>query len=349
MRVLVLSTDAYGGHGGIALYTRDLVEAIAMHPQCEEIVVLPRVIRNVVEGVPANVRFVAESAGGSASYVRTLSRITRAERFDLVVCGHINLLPLTRFGARNPLLFVYGFEAWRPPKRRHITSFANVRGVVSISQVTLERFLDWSHMQARCFILPNAIRAQQYGIRPRPQALAERLGIGNRRVLLGVGRLATGERYKGFEEVMEVLPAIDDAVFVIAGDGDDRPRLEQRARSLGVADRVLFTGLFPEEEKNDLYALADTFVMPSRGEGFGFVFLEALASGLPVIAGKHDGGREALRNGMLGIVVDETNPAEIAAAIRESLARSKGIPEGLSYFAFGEFAARVHAIINALR
>ena len=311
--------------------------------------ILPRVIRGAVNGVPEKVRFATESAGGSASFIRTLSRTTRGQRFDLVICGHINLLPLTRFGARDPLLFVYGVEAWRPPRRRHITSFANVRGVASISDVTLRRFLDWSHVQKPSFIVPNAIRAEQYGLRPRPRALAERLGVGDRRVLLSVGRLDAGERYKGFEEVMEALPAFPEAVYVVAGDGNDRERLLQKARDLGVADRVLFTGFFAEEEKADLYALADVYVMPSRGEGFGFVFLEAMACGVPVIAGKHDGGREALRDGALGIVVDPCSPAEIIAAIREALTRPKTIPAGLDYFAYPHFAARVHAMIDALR
>jgi glycosyltransferase involved in cell wall biosynthesis len=89
--------------------------------------------------------------------------------------------------------------------------------------------------------------------------------------------------------------------------------------------------------------------MPSRGEGFGFVFLEAMASGVPVIASKHDGGREAIRNGALGILVDASNPAEIFAAIRETLAHGeRRIPEGLDYFSFPNFVARVHAIIDGI-
>jgi glycosyltransferase involved in cell wall biosynthesis len=116
----------------------------------------------------------------------------------------------------------------------------------------------------------------------------------------------------------------------------------------GVADRVIFTGIFDEREKADLYALADVFVMPSRGEGFGFVFLEAMASGVPVIASKHDGGREALLGGKLGALVDPSNPAEIRAAIEDALAtRSRKVPEGLDYFAFERFAERVHAIVRA--
>jgi glycosyltransferase involved in cell wall biosynthesis len=121
-----------------------------------------------------------------------------------------------------------------------------------------------------------------------------------------------------------------------------------RARELGVASRVVFTGLFADEEKQDLYNLADTYVMPSRGEGFGFVFLEAMACGIPAIASKLDGGREALLDGKLGLLVDPTNPAEIRAAILESLQRPRAIPEGLEYFSFENFAQRSRKVVAQL-
>jgi glycosyltransferase involved in cell wall biosynthesis len=89
--------------------------------------------------------------------------------------------------------------------------------------------------------------------------------------------------------------------------------------------------------------------MPSRGEGFGFVFLEAMACGVPVIASKLDGGREAVLHGELGLLVDPTNPAEIRAAIVEQLARGeRAIPAGLEYFAYEMFVERVRGIVDAL-
>jgi glycosyltransferase involved in cell wall biosynthesis len=134
---------------------------------------------------------------------------------------------------------------------------------------------------------------------------------------------------------------------MIAGGGNDAPRLQQRARELGVAERVVFTGLFADEEKRDLYNLADAYVMPSRGEGFGFVFLEAMACGVPVIGSSHDGGREALLGGQLGALVDSSNPAEIRAAIVDALRdRRREIPPGLEFFSFENFEQRVHGIVD---
>lgn len=345
MRVLLLATDAYGGHGGIALYNRDLAAALASRDDCEEVLVVPRVISTPPRDIPAKVTFVADAAKSAPAYVAAAMRAKRTKP-DLVVCGHLNLLPLACMISRDPLLLIYGIEAWRPRRRAFVS---RCRAVISISEITRDRFLAWSHYEGPAHLLPNAIHLDAYGPRAKRGDLLARYGLEGKRVLLTVGRLAAEERYKGFDEVLEVLPNLPaDVAYVIAGGGNDRARLERKAEQLGVAGRVVFTGLFPEDEKCDLYALADIYVMPSRGEGFGYVFLEALASGVPAIGSKHDGGREALLNGELGLLVDPSNPAEIEAAIRELLARGeKRIPPRLEHFSFANFRARLDEILSA--
>jgi glycosyltransferase involved in cell wall biosynthesis len=101
-----------------------------------------------------------------------------------------------------------------------------------------------------------------------------------------------------------------------------------------------------ESEKCDLYNIADAYVMPSRGEGFGIVFLEAMACGVPVVGSNIDGSVEALRDGILGIVVDPDNATELRRAILLALNRPKQIPEGLEYFSYPNFEARVHRMIG---
>ncbi|HEX9985802.1 MAG TPA: glycosyltransferase family 4 protein [Thermoanaerobaculia bacterium] len=353
MRILFLCTDIYGGHGGIALFNREFAATLTSLPECEELVVLPRVIPRPGEhDVPAKVRFVAEAARGALAYVAALWReLRRRGRFDLVICGHVNLLPLARLASKQPLLVTHGVEAWKPLRDPLSNALVHrCRGIISVSAVTRDRLRGWSGYQGPMYVLPNAIRAERYGIRPKNPALVERYKVAGKRVLLTVGRMDAGERYKGFDEVMEVLPSLpEDVVYMIAGGGNDVLRLQQKAVELGVGGRIAFTGIFAEEEKPDLYNLADVYVMPSRGEGFGFVFLEALASGVPVIASTQDGGREALLNGELGVLVEPGDAAELRRAIEQLLAQpARAVPEGLAYFSFENFERRVHEIMRAV-
>ncbi|HEY0371141.1 MAG TPA: glycosyltransferase family 4 protein [Thermoanaerobaculia bacterium] len=347
MKVLLLCTDAYGGHGGIALYNRDLAEALASRDDVEEVIVIPRVIRSAVRDVPAKVTFHASATISPALYLLALAK-ARAAKPDLVICAHMNLLPVACALTRKPLLVVYGIEAWKHGSRLTNRLLHRACAIVSISEITRDRLLGWSHYGGETYLLPNAIHAEAYGIRAKRADLVARYKLDGKRVLLTVGRLAAEERYKGFDEVLEILGELPpDVVYMIAGGGNDAVRLQKKAVQCGVADRVIFTGLFPEEEKPDLYALADVYVMPSRGEGFGYVFLEALASGVPVIGSKHDGGREALLDGDLGLLVDPANPAEIVAALRELLARTERvIPPLLDYFSFDKFKARLGVIVE---
>lgn len=347
MKILLLCTDAYGGHGGIALYNRDLAEALAARPDCEEVIVVPRLIRGQLHPLPPKVTFVADAARGFVQYMKAVARARRA-RPELVICGHVNLLPIACLVARKPVLMVYGIEVWKsvPARSKHLLD--RCAAIVSISEVTRDRFLGWSRYRGKTHLLPNAIRAEDYGIRPRPADLVAQYQLEGKRVLLTVGRLESEERYKGFDEVLEILPGLpSDIVYLIAGTGSDESRLREKAARLGIARRVIFTGLFPDTDKLDLYSLADVYVMPSRGEGFGFVFLEALASGIPAIGSKLDGGREALLHGELGLVVDPSSTTEIDAAIRELLDRKERvIPPRLEYFSFQNFIARAAAIVD---
>lgn len=165
------------------------------------------------------------------------------------------------------------------------------------------------------------------------------------------GRLVSRERAKGFDEVLDILPQLIGVhprlVYIIAGDGEDRKRLWERVQREGLAEHVVFTGFIDESDKADLYRLADLYVMPSRGEGFGFVFLEALACGLPVVASSVDGSRDAVRDGLLGEIVNPDKPEELIGAILRGLEKPKGfVPDGLAYFSYHHFSNRANAIVR---
>ena len=357
-RFVMYLTDAFGGHGGIGKFNRDFMRAVCSYPACKEMVAYPRVAtKSITELLPPNLRYVTEALNSKFRYLLTVTRgLLSFEKCDLIICGHINLLPIAWIAsawARVPLaLIIHGIEAWTPHKNKLINHLVmRIGALICVSEVSRSRFISWSGVAiGKCHILPNCIDIQQFCPSSKNEQLLSRHNLKNKTVLMTLGRLVSADRYKGFDEVLEVLPGLieqlPNVVYLIVGDGEDRDRLEHKAISLGVADRVVFAGLIPESEKVAYYSLADVFVMPSRGEGFGIVYLEAMACGIPTVASCLDGGREALRNGMLGILVDPGDLEAVKQGILGGLKLPKGRPEGLDYFSFPAYEHRLHEILD---
>lgn len=358
MRILVLTTEAFGGHGGIAQYNRNLLMALCAYPACTEVVVVPRLMSNLMEPLPARMTYLTEGLNSKLRYIWTVLKVAHSNpRFDLIICSHIHLLPIAyslRFWIQAPILLViYGIDAWKPTPS-WLTNYlvGKIDAFVSISELTRRQFLEWAKLKnADGFLLPNSIDMTHYSPGPKNPKLLNRYGLAGKTILMTLGRLVSKERGKGFDEVLELMPhlikEIPNIVYLIVGGGENHQRLEEKAISLGVKNHVIFTGYIPEAEKVDHYRLADVYVMPGRGEGFGFVFLEAMACGIPVVASKVDGSREAVRNGELGILVDPDNPEEIKTGIFEALNHPRRIvPKGLEYFSYKYFEQRCHQIIE---
>jgi phosphatidyl-myo-inositol dimannoside synthase len=360
-RILALVTDAYGGYGGIAAYNRDVIDALALDERVAEIRVVPRSIVAEVTGVPPKTSVVEAAAGGAVAYIRTaMLSALRGGRWDLIYCGHINLAPLaalvSRLSGAPWALCIYGVEAWKPSSRRSTNLYGGrADHVVSLSQLTLDRYRAiWPVPAERCTVIPNAVHLEQFAVGPKRPDLEARYGLEGKKVLMTFGRLDPTEQAKGFDRMIKLMPrfvaADPDIRYLICGKGGDRPHLEDLAAEHGVSDKVVFAGMVPEEDKADHYRLADVYAMPSHGEGFGFVFLEAMACGIPCVASDIDGGREALRLGELGWVVDPHQPDQIFDAVMAALARPKGVPAGLDYFSFANFRRRVlDALLPVMR
>jgi phosphatidyl-myo-inositol dimannoside synthase len=354
MRVLLLTTDSYGGHGGIAYYNRCLAEALAEMPDMTEVVVVPRVQRFAATEVPAKIRFLGCAAGSKVRYLKAVAGLA-PEHFDLVICGHINLLPLAAplaaIKRARLVLQVHGIEVWQPSKAWVHFWLKAVDAVWSVSGVTRDRMNAWARLPLSTYqIIPNTIHLERYGMAPERADLVAQYGLAGRKVIMTLARLAGYERYKGIDEILEVLPTLirrnDRLTYMVLGDGDDQPRLEAKARALGVARNVIFAGFIKEDEKADYLRLADVFALPGRGEGFGIVYLEAMACGVPVVGSLLDGSREALREGQLGELVDPADQSSVGEGIMRALPKRREIPSGLTYFAWPAFLDRVtHGVL----
>ena len=323
MRILAVVTDAFGGHGGIAQFNRDFLTALAGAPSVSQVVVLPRCGRPADGRLPDRIRQLAPAAGRLAYAARALRVAISQGTFDLIVCGHISMAPvatpLAKLLGVPVWIHIHGIDAWMRPTAMQQRAVEGAAHVTAVSRYTRRRFLNWGNVPpSRVSVLPNTV-APRYVPGSKPANLIARYGLDGKQVLLTVSRLAAAERYKGHDRIIAALPRVlavnRDVVYLVVGDGDDRARLERLAIEHGVSSAVRFLGRVASEDLGDHYRLADLFVMPSTGEGFGIVFLEATASGVPVIAGNRDGSADALADGAVGRLVDPDDRAGLTDAI----------------------------------
>ena len=360
LKVLCLMTDAHGGVGGISQYNRDLLHALAQMDTIKSITVIPRLAPQPLGPLPPKIRYDLSGMGGPRKYaIASMRHLLRCRGIDMLICGHLNLMPVAWALSsvwRTPLvLCIHGIDAWKPTLRALSNTICRAANyVVSVSEITRDRFVGWSGFPSdRVIILPNTVRIQDFGAGEKPADLIEHYGLNGKKVIMTFGRLVSEQREKGFDRVLDALPTLvarDRRIcYLIAGDGPDRERLEAKAQSLGVREHCVFAGYVDPSRKADVFRTADVFVMPSKGEGFGIVLLEALACGVPVVGSKEDGTREALRSGKLGILVNPDRLDDIVDGIERAFATPKGVPPGLEYFSFEAFSQRVAGLVGRVK
>lgn len=244
-----------------------------------------------------------------------------------VFCGHINLAPLVaplcRLLGIPYTIMTYGKEVWYPLPPKEKKAIQGAHRVWTISRYSRDLACAANQISPEKFdMLPCVVDGDIFTPGPVPAALVEQYGLEGNRVLMTVARLWAGDIYKGVDVTIRALPkivcAFPNVKYVVIGRGDDQPRLAQLAVDLGVADRVVFAGFVPDEALVNHYRLADVYVMPSK-EGFGIVYLEAMACGVPVIAGDDDGSADPVQDGRVGWQVPHRDPDAVAVACIEAL------------------------------
>lgn len=222
---------------------------------------------------------------------------------------------------RQYAVFLHGIEAWRPLNAHEHAVLRGAALRVANSRYTAGQIAVANPGIGSIEICPLAHPPTE-GITAAPRVSSDAPDIGPKAVLL-VGRMDAAERYKGHDALLEIWPRIvastPEARLVFAGDGDDRARLLAKAASLGVAAHVTFTGFLAADALASLYNRAAVFAMPSRGEGFGLVYLEAMAHGLPCIGSTHDAAREVIDDGVTGFLADQAEGGLLAERITQLL------------------------------
>ncbi|HMP85632.1 MAG TPA: glycosyltransferase family 4 protein [Lacibacter sp.] len=361
-RLLLLS--AFSLQGGIEKFNRALLKAFRELQQSGRLSISAAVLH---DHQPSDERYTESR---SFRYYKgriprfLIHQLFRFPQVDVLVLGHVNLAIAGLafkwlFPSRKLVVVCHGIEVFFPLKGLRSRVLRKADRLLAVSDYTRTQLMEVHGIPAeKINIFPNTLDPY-FGLPEnfvRPAYLCKRYGIeAGDRVLFTLTRLNAKEGYKGYDRVLRVLPALRKQGFpvkyVIAGKADEQEsaRMEQLIRELGLQDQVIVPGFVPDEEITDHFLLADAYVMPSKGEGFGIVFIEAMACGLPVIAGNKDGSTEALQHGKLGLLVDPDSPQEIEDAVIRALQQPRD-PEGirnemLEHFSFDRFRQRLQDVL----
>jgi phosphatidyl-myo-inositol dimannoside synthase len=302
------------------------------------------------------------------SFVRSAVRHARAAMHcdtHIIFAGHPNLAPIAVWMQKTSrkaraIVGAHGIEVWRPlPVLRRATIKSAFR-VVAPSADTIEKLIQVQQVAAdRTRKLAWPLSPAFLRLTDRPGTLPLPAGFpADSDVLLTVGRAAAAERYKGADGLLRAFAQLHDAFprlqFVSVGGGDDLPRLQALAKELGVADRVHFLQNLSREEVAACYAYSQVFALPSAGEGFGLVFLEAMAFGRPVIAAAAGGALDLAHDELNGLLVPPQDLASLTAALarllqskelRDSLGR-RGAAMVREKYQFDSFRSELEQILD---
>jgi len=240
--------------------------------------------------------------------------------FDHVRLG-LPMIPMVALGFRNFVVLAHGSESWKRVRGASKWLFRRARMCLTNSRYTLERMREtFSGFEGRSCALgmsPAHDLLPAETARPASDVKLQAVDggmrrLGDRAVLL-VGRMDPGEREKGHRELLAIWPAVlrdfPDAQLVFAGPGRDRETMMRRAQELEIAPAVFMPGYLAANALKRLYARCHAFVMPSRQEGFGLVYLEAMNDGKPCVGCRGGGGEEIIEDGVTGLLIG--NPYEV--------------------------------------
>jgi phosphatidylinositol alpha-1,6-mannosyltransferase len=333
MRTLVVTNDFPPRPGGIQAFVHSLA---SRQPEGEVIVYAPAWKRaeafDRAQGFPV-VRHPTSLMLPTPDVLRRARAVAAAEGCDRVWFGAAAPLGLLapRLGLSRAVASTHGHEvgwALLPGARQVLSRIGRGVDVVTyLGDYTRSR-LATAVPPAKLERLPSGVDTEIFRPGCGGSEIRARHGLSDRPVVVCVSRLVPR---KGQDVLIRALPrvqaAVPGAALLLVGGGPDAARLHRLAAEHGVADDVVLTGSVPWEELPAHYDAGDVFAMPCRTrraglevEGLGIVFLEASATGLPVVAGRSGGSPDAVLDGSTGVVVDGTSVAAVAAQVGALLA-----------------------------
>jgi phosphatidylinositol alpha-1,6-mannosyltransferase len=264
------------------------------------------------------------TARGKAAFAVAAMKAAR-RRAKLVLVAHPNLAPIVRSmnlvaPRMKSIVCTHGIEVWEPLSRMRRRALQRASLVLAPSRATADYIVSLQGVPR------DNVRVLHWGLDPgfetRVAATSDlRLPaeFPPGRVVLTVGRWLGTERYKGMDTLIQAMPRLllrwPDLQLVMVGTGDDKEWLVNLTRDSGVQRHIHFLSDVTFGELSACYAAAELFALPSRGEGFGFVYLEAMAHGKPVIGGAHGGAPEVIQDGVTGYLVQHGDTVQLVTSI----------------------------------
>jgi len=332
-RVLFYYLSAFGNTGGIEKFNQCFIKALGELKKTSTLA--PSVLS--VHEESADSRYIGDvffkgfkkSRGASAFAV-----LKAIKKTDILILGHANLLSIGLIAklinpACTTILVAHGIEVWKKFSFLEKIAINQCGYILAVSTYTKNQIILRNNIDAKKIrLFPNTLDPffEVPKTFERPSYLMERYGLSpDQRIVYTLSRLFWSEQNKGYDKIISSLPKIleqyPNLVYILAGKFDTREkdRINNLINFYKVQKNVILAGYIADKEKTDHYLLADVFVLPSRKEGFGIVFLEALACGTPVIGGNQDGTVDALHNGSLGYLINPKSENDIKKAILESI------------------------------
>ena len=355
--------------GGIQSYSIEMVEAAAEILGPGRVTVLSKLDdpKGLQKRFGSKVKTYA--TGNVPGFLRTpafallLVAVALLEGPQLILSTHANFSPVAAWlqALRGIPVWVsaHGIEVWNLPEGQIRNALRRANKILPVSDYTKTRLMDELQLpEDRFQVIPDTFDPVRFSPGPAPAGLRERYGLKpSDQVLLCVSRLVISEQYKGYRQILEVLPSLTRKIpalkFVIVGRGSDRANIERQIGRLNLGDRVILAGFVPSQELADHYRMADAFAMPSKREGFGIVYLEAMGCGKKCLGGNKDAAVDALRHGELGILVDPDSLSELERGLEKLLTEAKPDPWELHraadrYFGRSAFRAKVGKILSEI-
>lgn len=281
-----------------------------------------------------------------------ISSLRLSAGVDLIVCGHVAQLPVAWLASRlrpglRYALVAHGIEVWRPFTFLERLALRGAWRVLCVSAYTRSELLSYAG------ISPERVVVLHNGRDPELDAPANIPPPASPPSLLTVARLTSFDRYKGIDDLIRAMPRVREAVpgvtLRIIGRGDDVPRLRGLIDALGLQSAVELVGYVEDSQLRDEFARCSVFVLPSKKEGFGLVFIEAMARGRPCIGAKAGGIPEVItpETGLLVEYGDVQGIAEACvAALRTEWSRD-AIFARARHFSYESFRDRLRSALEA--